>query len=492
MQMSMLRRVGIACLVVAATTLAGAGSASRGGASVEPIVVDDPTILVGTWEGALNVGAFKLRLRFNVEAKPDQPDEVSATLDSLDQNASGLKVDTVRFNAANREAVFEMPTLRSRFVGKLNTEGTELVGSWEQTGTLPITFQRVAKSTVIKRPQEPKPPFPYEVIEVAFWNEPADVTLAGTLTLPQGDGPFPAVVLVSGSGPQDRNESLFGHQPFAVLADHLARAGIASLRYDDRGVGKSTGVHAQADSRDFAADALAACRFLAQADRIDPTKLGLIGHSEGGLIGPLVAQADPKLLRFLILWAGPGVDGKTILLDQAKVVGRGMKTHEEELAASLTLNARLFDIILAEPNPAKAEPLLIQTIDEFVAQRPQEQRAAFIQQKAQVEATIKQINGPWFRFFLRHDPAPVLAELKIPVLALLGEKDTQVTPALHRPALERALAGNPEAVVEVIPGVNHLFQTAETGLPDEYARIEETICPAALERITHWIQERTR
>ena len=307
--------------------------------------------------------------------------------------------------------------------------------------------------------------------------------LAGTLTLPKGNGPFPAVVLVAGSGPNTRNEPILGHQLFLVLADHLTRQGIAVLRYDKRGTGQSTGDYAKATTMDFADDVQAAMAYLKTRKDIDPRRIGLIGHSEGGLIVPIVAARDPST-AFIVMMAGPGVNGLDILLEQGRLIAKAMGMTDAKIAESSALRAQLFDIVRTEKDPAAAEVKL---------------RAAFAPlAKAQalpdsaVEAQIRQINTEWFRAFFDYDPAPTLRQVRRPVLAINGSLDLQVPPAQSLPAIRAALAGNPDAEVDELPGLNHLFQTAKTGGVGEYAQIEETISPLALDTMTRWILKHSR
>jgi pimeloyl-ACP methyl ester carboxylesterase len=333
------------------------------------------------------------------------------------------------------------------------------------------------------RPQQPEPPYPYDATDVAFEN--GDVTLAGTLTVPEGDGPFPAAVLVSGSGPQDRNEEVFEHKPFLVLADHLTRAGIAVLRYDDRGVGESTGVFGTATSLDFKDDALAAVRFLRTRERVDPGRVGMIGHSEGGLIAPLAA-AESEHLAFIVLMAGPGVPGKDILVRQVGLLSKAAGGSDEYVEQVRKEQAKAIDLVLADASEAEVRAQVRKLV---AAQAGADPEAAGDEA---VEAAVAQLQSPWFRLFLELDPRVALREVMIPVLAINGEKDLQVDPDQSLPEIAKALdeAGNPDVTTREFPGLNHLFQKAETGAVGEYYELEETIHPPVLDAIRDWILER--
>jgi pimeloyl-ACP methyl ester carboxylesterase len=321
------------------------------------------------------------------------------------------------------------------------------------------------------RRQTPRPPFPYREEQVAFDGAPG-VRLAGALTLPGGAAPFPAVVMITGSGPQDRDETLFDHKPFAVIADALTRKGVAVLRYDDRGVGQSVGPTAGATSEDFAGDVRAAVAFLRGREDIDPDRIGLIGHSEGASIAPMVAVADPRI-AFIVLMAAPGVPGPEAMAAQRQAIAKVRGADPETIAGNEALMRR-FDAAMAQaPDLASAQAQAAKIAEE--APSPQ------------ARAQLRAFASPWYRWFMRHDPAPVLRQVKAPVLALDGANDLQVPPDPNLIAVRAALSGNPKAEVVELPGLNHLFQTSATGDPQDYARIEETLAPVALDRIVQWV-----
>jgi pimeloyl-ACP methyl ester carboxylesterase len=342
-----------------------------------------------------------------------------------------------------------------------------------------LTPLKEGASTDRKRPQNPVKPYPYRDEDVTYRNEPAKIELAGTLTLPPGKGPFPAVLLITGSGQQDRDESILGHKPFLVLADHLTRKGIAVLRVDDRGAGKSGGTFATSTSADFATDVEAGLAYLNTRPEIDHRKTGLIGHSEGGMIAPMVAARNPSV-AFIVMMAGTGVSGAEVLPAQVTaIVEASGKSHEE--AVKDGANERQILTLIEQGASIDA---IEKRMQELSNHAPDEQ----------TKAQVKQLQSPWFRFFLKYDPAVDLRKVKCPVLALDGEKDRQVLPDQNLPAIRKALeaGGNRHFEIEKIPGLNHLFQTAKTGAPGEYAEIEETISPVALNRISTWILRQTQ
>ena len=429
--------------------------------------------VAGAWEGAIETGAVRLRIGVAITAQPDG--KLTAAMDSPDQGAYGLALSDVTF--ADGVLKFVLQRANGAFEGRLNAAGTEIAGTWTQGGALPLVLKKVEKLTRLNRPQEPKPPFPYRSEPVAIVNAAGRVVLDGTLTVPEGKGPFPAVVLITGSGPQNRDEEIFGHKPFLVLADHLTRRGIAVLRYDDRGVGKSTGSFASATSEDFAGDAWTAWQTLSARPEIDPKRLGLLGHSEGGLIAPMLAASRPEI-AFVVMLAGTGVTGEQVMLAQAAAIMKASGAPAETIAANTDLQKQVFAILREETSMAR--------IVERLGAIPAGSKEASA-------ALVKQSASPWLRFFATYDPAPALAKVRCPVLAIAGERDLQVLSAQNLPAIGAALAqgGNQNHTVLELPGLNHLFQSARTGLPTEYAQIEETMAPAALDTVTRWIRQRT-
>ncbi|PZO02887.1 MAG: alpha/beta hydrolase [Alphaproteobacteria bacterium] len=423
--------------------------------------------LAGTWEGPLPVGGRSIRIVFRI--RPDG----TAVMDSPDQGARDIPVDTPTLEGG--VVRLTVPSLRGRFEGRRSDDGAVLTGVLAQGGvTLPLVLTRTSTTVAeLARPQTPVPPFPYRAEEVAFDNaEASGVRLAGTLTLPEGEGPFPAAILVSGSGPQDRDETVFGHKPFAVWADALTRRGIAVLRYDDRGTAASTGDFAAATSADFATDADAAFAYLAARPEIDGRCIGLIGHSEGGTIAPLVAQEGVPV-AWIVMLAGPAVSGGALLIEQSRATQIAMGVSPGAVDANVAIQTRIMSAV-AE-NAASADAT-IAAVDAVLADAGLS--------VAQRQAQARQTGSAWTRWFIAHDPGPALAGLDVPLLALYGGKDVQVPADQNAPALSRL---KPDDQVVVLPNLNHLMQPATTGLPNEYEAIETTIDSEALTTVVNWV-----
>lgn len=443
----------------------------------------------GIWQGSLKIADQELRLVVKLSKKPDGA--YKGTLDSIDQGAKDVGLDEISFKEG--QVRFELKLAKAVYEGKLNSEGKEIAGEWRQGELkLPLILKKTDKPVELVRPQMPKKPYPYLEEEVVFENKKADVKLAGTLTLPKENGPFPAVLLITGSGPQDRDETLLGHKPFLVLADHLTRKGIAVLRVDDRGVGKSTGSLSKATSEDLAGDVLAGVEFLKERKEINAKQIGLIGHSEGGLIAPMAATQS-KDVAFIILLAGPGVPGDQLLATQGQAVLKAAGATEETMAQQRAIQEKFLKAVKEEKEETELEKRLRAIIAEEVAKLEEKDKKEAEKLKTQLEAQIKFTLSPWLRYFLTYDPATVLAKVECPVLALNGEKDVQVDSKQNLGGIEKALKGGKaqDITVKELPNLNHLFQTCKTGGVSEYGKIEETLAPVVLETITDWILKRT-
>lgn len=442
--------------------------------------------LAGAWLGTLKVPGTEVRVVFNLSVKPDG--SLSGTLDSPDQGATGIAIS--RISVEKERVTVEVSTIGGRYEGTLNAEGSEMNGKWMQgPASLDLVLQRVKEVPKVVRPQEPKKPYPYLDEEVTYQNAKAGVTLAGTLTMLRAGAPFPAVILITGSGSQDRDESIFGHRPFLVLADYLTRQGIAVLRVDDRGVGKSKGDASQATSEDFAQDVLAGVAYLKTRKEIDPKRIGLAGHSEGGIIAPIAATQSSDV-AFIVLMAGTGVPGDVIVEKQIANVLKNAGKDQAAIDTVLQDQRRVCEIIKNQTDPNLVKEKIRQIAKESTPASTEQQK----QSDAATDAQVQVAASKWFRFFITHDPKPVLRKVKCPVLAINGALDKQVLPADNLPAIEQALreGGNTHFTIKELPGLNHLFQTAKTGNEDEYARIEETMSPLALETIAKWIETQTQ
>lgn len=442
--------------------------------------------LLGEWHGALEAGGRKLRLDFHITRRADGI--FAGTMDSPDQGVRGTALDSVELSGDSLRLVVKRAGASYR--GALDAAGATIRGIWSQSGfTFPLDLGREAPPERV-RPQDPVKPYPYDEEEVRIENASAHVTLAGTLTQPRGAGPFPAVVLITGSGPQDRDESLLGHRPFLVLADHLTRAGLAVLRCDDRGTGKSSGVFATATTADFAGDVRVEVEYLRSRADVNPKRIGLVGHSEGGLIAPLLAVGHREI-AFVVMMAGPGVPGDSLLLLQASALARAAGQPDSVVAATGQLQRQLFAAVRAEQDTSVLIPRLRRIVVEGLDRMPERTRAMG---PAFVEGQVAMVSSPWFRWYLQYDPQPTLRKVACPLLAVIGGRDLQVPPRENLPAIRQALrtGGNRDYAVVELPNLNHLFQTCRTGLPDEYGTIEETIAPAALDTMTTWITAHVR
>jgi uncharacterized protein len=447
------------------------------------------------WIGKLEMGLVQPVMQFRIMNTHDG--NTALYFDSVTEGRFGFNGT---WSIEDNKLKFKVPEIKLNYEGELNEAGNEAVGTWKQSKReFKLTLQRKTElagneNTWEHRPQRPKGPFPYSEAEVEFKNESADVTLAGTLTIPETHGPHPAVVLISGSGPQDRDHSLMGHKPFTVVADYLSRRGIAVLRYDDRGTAKSTGKFSEASSEDFADDVSAAVEFLKKHDSIDPEKIGLVGHSEGGLIAPIVANKRDDI-AFVCLLAGTGVDGAEITLSQTEAMLKTAGIDEDEIKLVLNINAAVIDVAInskPEDDITEAIDKKVDKILETLSEDIREEARKNIQQG--IKVSMSRLTSRWMRFFLSHDPRTALRQIKCPVLFVIGSKDVQVVPEVNVPEVKKALteSGNKDFKIVELEGLNHLFQKCETGSMDEYLMIEETFNPEALKTIGDWIVDHTK
>ncbi|HEV2400911.1 MAG TPA: alpha/beta fold hydrolase [Candidatus Sulfotelmatobacter sp.] len=432
-----------------------------------------PSDIDGTWMGTLDAGAMKLRVVFHIV---NTEDGLIATMDSPDQGTKGIPTSSVTRTGDSLK--IEAKGINGSYEGKISPDLSTIDGTWTQNGgALPLVLKRTKDEAEIeiKRPQVPTKPYPYREEEVSYDNKVQNVTLAATFTIPQGTGPFPGVVLITGSGPQDRDESLLGHKPFLILADYLTRHGIAVLRADDRGTGKSTGDFSKGTTADFATDTEAGIAYLKTRPEVNPHKIGLIGHSEGGVIAPMIAARNPDV-AYIVMMAGTGVPGDQVIVAQGEAIEIAMGKSAEEAAKNRAKEEQMMKLVETEKDPA-------------VLDKELREKMAGEVPEGQIGMQIKQVTSPWFRYFLTYDPATALRKVKCPVLVLNGSLDKQVLPDQNLPAIRKALeeSGNKRVEIDELPGLNHLFQTAKTGAPSEYAQIEETMSPVVLEKISSWI-----
>ncbi|MCF6348754.1 MAG: alpha/beta hydrolase [Flavobacteriaceae bacterium] len=432
--------------------------------------------VVGKWEGILNVQTIQLKLIFNIN-KTDKG--LVSTMDSPDQGAKEIPVTSVDFE--NNVLKLKIDNANITYEGVLKTKDT-IIGNFVQSGqSFSLTLIKKGKNTIeIPRYQEPKKPYPYHSENIFFDNKKDSIRLAGTLTLPSKKGKFPVVILITGSGPQNRDEELFNHKPFLVLSDHLTKNGIAVLRFDDRGIDKSTGTFSTATTMNFATDVESAIQYLKTRKEIKKKKIGLIGHSEGGVIASIVANSSDDV-SFIVLLATPGIRGDELMLLQKKKIEEQSGMSESEISKGQEIFSDIYELII---NSERSNQKLSDEINNFLTLKYGSQLTA-----NQIKNLSNQLTNPWMYYFLKFDVKTSLMNVKCPVLALNGEKDLQVPAKENLKAIENALikGNNDKGTIKKLPNLNHLFQECKTGLPNEYAIIEQTFSPIALNEITNWL-----
>ncbi|MEM6963922.1 MAG: alpha/beta hydrolase [Bacteroidota bacterium] len=458
---------------------ASADTAKPKGGKADPVVLGD-------WNGALDISGMQLRIIFHLM---DESGILVATMDSPDQGAEGIMMTEARFENGDLKIVAN--ALGATYTAKLSDDKATLDGTFVQNGNslpLKMTREKIAKKKV-NRPQEPKT-FPYQQEEVKFKNPNGGHQLAGTLTMPQSGEFEKVVILITGSGPQDRNEELLGHKPFLVLSDFFIRHGIATLRYDDRGVAASGGNFSAATSADFATDAAAAVAFLKNRKDTRGKAIGLVGHSEGGMIAPIVASENADV-DFIVLLAGPGIDIKELLLLQQDRIGATQGISQKERQENNEVSRRIFDFIQKNPTMEKAQlkEELFDILGKEYDKMSDTEKAENGDKATFLNNQIKTVMTDWFLYFMRFNPDDFLSKVRCPVLAVNGELDLQVTATENLAGIEKSLkrAGNKNFTIKEFKGLNHLFQKTATGAPAEYATLEETFNEDAMKYVTDWI-----
>ena len=436
------------------------------------VILQSQAQIEGYWKGEIDLGTLKLEMAFNIKAIENG---YSATLDVPAQGAFDFPVDETTFKDGHLQLT--MSAMDASYSG--TPKDGVIEGEFTQRGmTFPLNLVKAEKKEQKKaRPQDPQPPFNYHIEEVTFVNEKEGNTLVGTLTIPEGEGPFPAMVLVSGSGQQDRDEELMNHRPFWIIADYCALHGIAVLRYDDRGIGGSKGEVENATSLDFSYDAEAAFDYLRNRKEINASKVGILGHSEGGVINFMVAARRPEV-AFLVSLAGPSVNGIEVLKEQQAAILRASGMSEEAVQFSSSANAQLFDIIEASNDRVGADSLMRQLVK------------GWGYNEELTEQTVGQMTSPWMYYFLKYDPTEAIVKTNCPALLLNGSKDLQVIASQNLPGYEKIISehGKTNLTLRELPDLNHLFQHCETGSPNEYFEIEETISPEVLVLIVEFVK----
>ncbi|MEM0942150.1 MAG: alpha/beta hydrolase [Bacteroidota bacterium] len=442
-------------------------------------------VISGSWNGILEIQGMQLRLVFHII---ETDNGFVSTMDSPDQGAKGIPVTST---------IFESPTLklqvsnaRIEYIGEFS--GNQITGIFKQAGKeLPLSLARenAKKEAVTLKPQEPIPPLSYYTENINFKNEKTNFTLAGTLSLPSEEGKYPVVILISGSGPQNRDGEIMVHKPFLVIANYLTENGIGVLRYDERGVGESEGDFRSATFKDFASDVSSAVNYLKTRSGIDFEKIGLIGHSEGGLVAPMVVSKSNDI-AFMVLLAAPGVCGDRLLLKQQEMIAKASGVSEQEFEKSKEINAKIFEMVQncgedIEALRSDLKKYFEDNLKNAPKSKPEEMSIDQL-----VSLQVNQITNSWMMHFLKYDPALALQRVKCPVLALNGEKDLQVSSRENLKAIKKSLkkGKNRNVTTEELEGLNHLFQECTTGLPNEYSKLDQTISPVALEKVFTWIK----
>jgi len=439
----------------------------------------------GEWKATLQLdGDETLPIVIHID---QENGEWTGALDSPSQEKYGI--ETSMLNVKGNNVTFAVEDLGIKYEGAYNTDVDLIFGTFNREKALPLNFRRAsvdAENKTKNRPQTPKSPFPYAAEEVNFKNKNANIVLSGTLTKPKTKIKATAI-LISGSGAQDRDETLFGHKPFAVIADHLTRQGYAVLRYDDRGIGESTGNFFTATSEDFATDVSAAVDYLTSRSDLPSDKIGLIGHSEGGMIAPMVASKRDDI-AFAILLAGPGVKIPELLVDQWYRDRKFNGLEEQTLEKLRELDEEIFSLI----GQLEVNESISDDVHQLLLKSARLEDSQNHKLEAKVEQLKKQYSTPWFRYFLKFNPEPYLEHTKAPLLALNGSLDFQVDAKMNLNNIHRVLSstGHPDFQTFELEQMNHLFQVANKGSYSEYAEIQESFSPKALKVMSLWLNQR--
>jgi uncharacterized protein len=459
--------------------------------------------ITGTWEGSLNVQGNQIPIVFHISK--DSANKLIASFDSPSQHAFNLPCSEVILKDDSVNLI--MPIIKGKYTGLLSKDNKQVDGFWFQgPGSLPLSITKTSETAVVKehkRPQTPKPPFPYNSDDVVYMNADKSLQYGATLTYPKTDSinlsanakTYPAVLLITGSGQQDRDENLFDHKPFAIIADYLTRNGFAVLRVDDQGIGKSTGNFGQATTADFAKDVEASLDFLEKQSMVNKEKIGLIGHSEGGMIAPMVAD-ERKEIEFIVLLAGPGIPIIDLMQQQMEAVSLSEGSSPAEAKAGGQLMHIVWEEAVKNEDSATTVKNIRMKIDTWsktldtgtLAKIKKNNTSAI---NSQIAQAMSLLNGKWYKYFISFNPQPYLQKLNCKVLALNGSKDVQVVAEPNLNGIRSSLkkSKSPEYEVIEIPGLNHLFQTCIKCSPSEYNDLEESFSPKALDIMGNWLQK---
>ncbi|MFI5152373.1 MAG: alpha/beta hydrolase family protein [Chitinophagales bacterium] len=449
--------------------------------------------LEGRWKGIIHAGS-DIRVYFNFHK--DSTGQWVISMDSPDQGVMGIPCSNML--SQNDSLSIDVPTAGAKYKGKWVSDSS-INGKWIQGLSIPLNLKRNIESVILSRPQTPKPPFPYASEDVEYDNRNKTLHYGATLTTPPGNGPFPAVVMITGSGAQNRDEELLGHKPFAVIADYLSRKGVMVLRVDDRGIGKSSGSFDSSNSSDFARDVNTSVDYLKTIPKVDLKKIGLIGHSEGGMIAPMVASQRNDI-DFIILLAGPGEKIIKLMEEQSAALLQSSGINKDEISSYSRFYPIMVHSTIDAKDDAEARQQLTAALEEWKKSTPKNHVLATTgisndsTQYKFVEGTTQVMRKPWFMYFMQFDPTPYLEGLSCKVLALNGEKDLQVLPDPNLQGIEAALKKSKSKLFEVhkIPGLNHLFQDCKKCTIQEYGQLEETFSPVALDMMGTWINKNVK
>lgn len=440
-------------------------------------------LIEGIWLGTLKLPGAELRIGLTL-SKTDTG-TFTATMNSIDQGSGEIPMDKVKFK--DPHLVITGKSLGVQFEGDVNYEQGTLDCEFRQGfAKLPLLFQKVDYLPVLSRPQEPKRPLPYHEEMVDYENVAGSVHIAATLTCPDSGGPFPAVILLTGSGAQNRDEEIFGHKPFLVLSDYLTRRGIAVLRADDRGIGGTSGSFQGSTTGDFAEDALAGVKYLLTRNEIDPDLIGLVGHSEGAMMASIAASESDQI-SFIVLMAGVGIRFDDIIFYQKEIRWKAAGMSEDDLKLQREWHNNVTNIAVQDLNDQE----ITEAIQNLYVKLSDKEKERLGKTPESIQKEIEWTLNPWHRYASRFNARKIFSHVRCPVLAINGSKDTQVPADINLDAIEKACiaGGNNQVTVKKLDGLNHLFQTAGTGFESEYAKIDETMSPEAMKVIADWIQK---
>ena len=446
----------------------------------------------GIWQGKISAGV-DLTAFFHIK---EEGKNISATLDFPDGGIRDMSASSI---AIKEDSILvEVPKLNGKYLGRIINDST-INGYWIQGQQFLLNLHKVKEMILAKRPQTPKPPFPYKSENIVYFNSDKSIQYGATMTIPNGKGPFPAVLLITGSGQQNRDEEILQHKPFAVIADYLTKRGFVVLRVDDRGMGQTTGDVLSATSRDFANDAEVSLDYLKKRKEVDNKKIGLLGHSEGGMIAQIIAS-ERKDINFLVFLAAPGENNLNLMKDQNEAILAKVGMSKSYIDQYLELYTKLLSSVIKSDSLEEAKQNASKLIDEWRAKTPsnvvtgttgitnEETKQRFI------NAFVPAVYSPWFKYFLSYDPDPILQKISAKVLALNGNKDIQVVSKTNLPAMESSLkkSQSNDYDIKELKGLNHLFQHCKICNVQEYGYLEETIAPEVLNMIGDWLERHVK